>query len=135
MNIALVDDMPRELSRLSGIIEEYAAEHQLPVELVTFDSAEALLKAYRPLQYTLIFMDIYMDGMTGVEAVKKIRETDKETLIVFLTTSSDHAFDALTVHAYQYILKVPEKETLKAKLCMSWMMWWLLAAYLNRESL
>ena len=72
MNIALVDDMPRELSRLSGIIEEYAAEHQLPVELVTFDSAEALLKAYRPLQYTLIFMDIYMEGMAGVEAVKKI---------------------------------------------------------------
>ena len=58
MNIALVDDMPRELTRLSGIIEEYATEHQLPVELKTFNSAEALLKTYRPLQYTLIFMDI-----------------------------------------------------------------------------
>ena len=116
MNIALVDDIPREISRLSGIIEEYAAEHQLPVELKTFSSAEALLKSYRPLQYTLIFMDIYMDGMTGVEAVKKIREIDKETLIVFLTTSADHAFDALRVHAYQYILKIPEKETLKADL-------------------
>ena len=32
MNIALVDDMPREITRLSGIIEEYATEHQLPVE-------------------------------------------------------------------------------------------------------
>ena len=113
MNIALVDDMPRELTRLSGIIEEYATEHQLPVELKTFNSAEALLKTYRPLQYTLIFMDIYMDGMTGVEAVEKIRETDQETLIVFLTTSADHAFDALRVHAWQYILKVPDRDTLK----------------------
>ena len=114
MNIALVDDMPKEIIRLSGIIEEYATERQLPVELQTFDSAEALLTSYHPLQYTLIFMDIYMDSMTGVEAAKKIRESDKETLIVFLTTSKDHTFDALKVHAYQYILKVPEKETLQA---------------------
>ena len=113
MNIALVDDMPREITRLSGIIEEYAAEHHIPMELKTFGSAEELLSGYRPLQYTLIFMDIYMEGMTGVEAVKAIREKDKETLIVFLTTSTDHAFDALKVHAYQYILKVPERETLK----------------------
>ena len=113
MNIALVDDMPREITRLSGIIEEYATEHQLPVELKTFASAEELLGSYRPLQYTLIFMDIYMDGMTGVEAVKKIREIDKETLIVFLTTSMDHTFDAFKVHAYQYIIKVPERGKLK----------------------
>lgn len=113
MNIALVDDMPKEIIRLSGIIEEYATERQLPVELQTFDSAEALLTSYHPLQYTLIFMDIYMDGMTGVEAVEKIRETDQETLIVFLTTSADHAFDALRVHAWQYILKVPDRDTLK----------------------
>ena len=114
MNIALIDDMPQELTRLSGIIQEYARSHQLPIELETFDSAEALLQDYHPLQYTLIFMDIYMDGMTGVEAAKRIRETDKETLIVFLTTSKDHTFDAFKVHAYQYIIKVPELEALKA---------------------
>ena len=113
MNIALVDDMPHELVKFSGIIEEYATEHQLPVELKTFGSAEALLKTYHPFQYTLIFMDIYMDGMTGVEAVEKIRKTDKEVLIVFLTTSADHTFDAFKVHAYQYILKVPERDKLK----------------------
>ena len=39
MNIALVDDMPRELTRLSGIIEEYARSRHIPVELKTFGSA------------------------------------------------------------------------------------------------
>ena len=68
MNIALVDDMPKEIIRLSGIIEEYATEHQLPVELQTFDSAEALLTSYHPLQYTLIFMDIYMDFIDTFES-------------------------------------------------------------------
>ena len=113
MNIALVDDMPGELSRISQIINEYGEEHHIPLDVVTFQSAENFLTNYRPLQYTLIFMDIYMDGMSGVEAVEKIRETDTETLIVFLTTSADHTFDALKVHAWQYILKVPDRNALK----------------------
>ena len=113
MNIAIVDDIPRELTRISGIIEKYSDEHHIPMEINTFSSAEELLEDYRPLQYTLVFMDIYMDGMTGVEAVNKIREIDSETLIVFLTTSPDHTFDAFKVHAYHYILKVPEDDVLK----------------------
>ncbi len=117
MNIALVDDLPQELSRLSDAITEYASEKRLPVELKTFRSAEELLDGYRPFQYTLIFLDIYMDGMTGVEAARKIRETDHDTLIVFLTTSQDHAFDAFDVHAYQYILKSPDDAALKSAVC------------------
>ncbi len=117
MNIALIDDLPRELSRISGVISEYAAKKHLPVELKAFQSAEEFLAGYRPLQYTLIFMDIYMDGMTGVEAAKKIRENDHDTLIVFLTTSQEHTFDAFDVHAYQYILKSPDDAVLKSAVC------------------
>lgn len=114
MNIAIVDDMPRELSRISQILNEYGKEHNISIDINTFQSGEELLKVYRPLQYTLIFMDIYMDGMTGVDAARKIRETDKKTLIVFLTTSPEHTFDAFDVHAYGYIIKVPEDESLRS---------------------
>lgn len=117
MNIAIIDDLPRELARISGIVSEYAAEKHLPVELKTFHSAEEVLAGYRPLQYTLLFLDIYMDGMTGVEAAKKIRENDRDTLIVFLTTSQEHTFDAFDVHAYQYILKSPDDAVLKRAVC------------------
>ena len=116
MNIALVDDMPRELTRLSAIINEYAETHNIPTELSAFKSAEDFLAEYRPFRYTLIFMDIYMDGMTGVEAAEKIRENDNETLIVFLTTSVDHTFDAFKVHAYQYIIKDPDNDKLKSEM-------------------
>ena len=114
MNIAIVDDIPRELSRISQILNEYGEEHNIPIDINTFQSGEELLTDYRPLQYTLIFMDIYMDGMTGVDVARSIRESDNETLIVFLTTSEDHTFDALNVHAYEYIIKVPEDETLRS---------------------
>ena len=60
MNIAIVDDMPRELSRISQILNEYVEEHSISIDINTFQSGEELLKVYRPLQYTLIFMDIYI---------------------------------------------------------------------------
>ncbi len=116
MNIAIVDDMPRELERISGMINTYAEDRHTPIELKTFQGAEELLSDYRPFQYTIIFMDIYMDGMTGVEGAEKIREIDNETLIVFLTTSPDHTFDAFNVHAYGYILKDPEDASLQTEI-------------------
>jgi len=113
MNIALVDDLPRELARLSEIIAEYASKNHVSVDVTAFNSAEEFLADYRPLQYTLVFMDIYMDGMSGVEAAKKLRETDRDTLIVFLTTSTEHTFDAFDVHAFQYLLKMPDDAAMR----------------------
>lgn len=114
MNVAIVDDIPRELERISGMINEYANDKHLSIDVKTFKNAKDFLSDYRPFSYTLIFMDIYMDGMTGVDAATTIREIDNETLIVFLTTSPDYTFDAFNVHAYGYILKVPEDATLKS---------------------
>lgn len=114
MNIAIIDDIPQELERISRLINEYADYRHLSLDVKTFKSAEDFLSDYRPFSYTLIFMDIYMNGMTGVDAAATIRETDNKTLIVFLTTSPDHTFDAFNVHAYGYILKLPEDEALRA---------------------
>lgn len=114
MNIAIIDDIPQELERISRLINEYAEYKHFSIDVKTFKSAEDFLSDYRPFSYTLIFMDIYMDGMTGVDAAATIRETDNKTLIVFLTTSPDHTFDAFNVHAYGYILKLPEVEVLRS---------------------
>ena len=114
--IAIVDDIQKEIERISGVINEYVERNDVSIDVKTFGSAEELLSDYRPFQYTLIFLDIYMDGMTGVDAAKKIRETDSDTLIVFLTSSADHTFDAFNVHAYQYLLKDPSEDTLKTSI-------------------
>ena len=57
-------------------------------------------------------MDIFMDGMSGIEAAEKIRETDNETLIVFLTGSPEYMADAFKCHAFDYIVKPLEKQRL-----------------------
>ena len=112
MNIAVIDDMPDEISAVKKLLKEYAALNRFEAEISEFSSAEAFLKDYFPLQYAVIFMDIYMNGMTGVEAVRIIRETDSNVIIVFLTTSEDHRADAFSCHAYDYLIKPVLKESL-----------------------
>ena len=110
MNIAIVDDEPGEAEALSGLIREYAATASMEVALRFFMSGEELLRDYHPYAYTAIFMDIYMDQMTGVEAARRIRAMDNGAVIVFLTSSDEHMPEAFSIHAYDYIGKPAVRE-------------------------
>ena len=112
MNIAVTDDLPREREKIIRILSEYAASNHMEISVSEYGSAEELLADYRPLLYSAVFLDIYMDGASGIEAAQRIRETDKDTIIIFLTTSEDHMPDAFRLHAYEYIVKPVIREDL-----------------------
>lgn len=110
MNIAIVDDSPRDLDALQTVLREYAAVNRLELSVAAFDNAESLVSHYRPFQYTVVFLDIYMKSMTGIDAAHRIRKTDGNTLLVFLTSSDEHMPEAFRLHAYDYIRKPVEAE-------------------------
>lgn len=112
MNIAVIDDEPDEISAVRDMLKEYAAVNRFEADISDFGSAEAFLKDYYPLHYAVIFMDIFMNGMTGVEAAKKIRETDSSVIIIFLTSSEEHRADAFSCHAYDYLIKPVSHQSL-----------------------
>lgn len=109
MNIAIVDDEQRESEALTTLIREYAGQENLDIQIQVFHSAEELLEHYRPYAFTAVFMDIYMTGITGVEASRQILSADPGAVIIFLTTSRDHMPEAFSIHAYDYIPKPAEK--------------------------
>ncbi len=112
MNIAIVDDEQNEIDLISGVINEYSNINKLDISLFAFRSAEEILSSYRPYAYTLIFMDIYMSGKTGVEAARTIMENDPGAMIIFLTTSDEHMPEAFSLHVYDYINKPAGRERL-----------------------
>ncbi len=112
MNIAIIDDVPDEIKEVTALLKQYAALNQIEIEIDRFSCAETFLKKYRPLLFTIIFMDIYMEGMTGIEAAELIRETDNSVALIFLTTSEEHRADAFHCHAYDYLTKPVQKDSL-----------------------
>ena len=112
MNIAVTDDDPKDREKIIRILSEYAASNHMDISVSEYDNAGEFLADYRPLLYSAVFLDIYMEGMSGIEAAQKIRETDRDAIIVFLTTSEDHMPEAFRLHAYEYIVKPVIKEDL-----------------------
>ncbi|MCR5024690.1 MAG: response regulator [Lachnospiraceae bacterium] len=109
MNIAIVDDEQNEIDSFQSVIKEYSSMADTEITVSAFHSAEDFIKGYSPLAYTAIFMDIFMSGMTGVDAARKILEADRHAIIIFLTSSDGFMGDALSIHAYDYIEKPAEK--------------------------
>lgn len=114
MRLAIIDDIDKERDQALQFFKEYQAAHPVIFTVDSFNCAEAFLKAFVPYTYDIVFMDIYMDGMTGLEAAKKMRQTDRHSLLIFLTSSTDHMGDAFSVHAFDYLSKPLNPERLFA---------------------
>ncbi|MBR6443691.1 MAG: response regulator transcription factor [Clostridia bacterium] len=105
MRIALVDDRPDALVKLSDTLNEYAARNGLHFDLCFYPSGEALLDDYSAGRFSVVFLDVFMEGLSGVETAEKIRETDEDVCLIFLTTSNEHQAEAIHWHVFDYISK------------------------------
>lgn len=105
MNIALVDDEKIYLDEIARVCERFGYENNLEIEISVFSDAEDFLGALDGTVFSMVFMDIYMNGMNGVFAAKKLRELDSNCILIFLTSSSEHMPEAFSCHAFEYITK------------------------------
>ena len=115
LQVAVCDDSIDEQNKLQKLI----SEANMPVETTIFNSGEDLLKDYMPSKYDLIFMDIYMEGISGIETVTAIREVDENVLIAFATTSMDHTLESYRLGALKYIEKPINKGSVNQLLDMA----------------
>lgn len=81
----------------------------------TYAAAEELLAAKE--QFDIVFLDIKMEGLNGIEAAKKLRERNsygiqEETVLIFVTGAREYVFEAFDVTAFHYLLKPPEEKKL-----------------------
>ena len=106
--IALCDDEEKELDRIEMYLAGYQDKRQTQKYRVRrFTSGEAMVDLIREELYMpdLILLDIFMSGITGMDAAKEMRGMGCGVPIIFLTTSRDHALCAYEVDAVQYLVK------------------------------
>ena len=105
MRIAIVDDLAAERALLKDRLEQQLHRRNVQADILEYEGGETVLEAARNAPFTAAFLDIYMDGMTGMEAAKKLRKTNTDCLLVFTTTSTDHALEGFQVRALHYLVK------------------------------
>ena len=111
LNLAIVDDTLSDVFRLKSFVASWfaASEYKL-TGITTFTSGEEMLKVFEPKMFQIVFMDIIMNEINGVETARILRDHDTELLIVFTTTSREYAFDAFHIHPFDYVLKPYSKK-------------------------
>ena len=106
LKIAICDDCVNEYDILLSYINEWKAKVNQQVTIDYFSSAEEFL-FYWPEEkdFEIIFLDIEMKSITGMELAKRIREIDENIIIIFVTGYQNYVFDGYSVRALNYILK------------------------------
>lgn len=102
MRIAICDNTIADLVTLVSMIKEFCDASNYTKSIDIFTSAEDLLTSTIP--YDILFLDVYMGSMNGIDAAKIIHEKNN-SLLVFTTTSKDHAVEAFGVDAVHYLIK------------------------------
>ena len=105
MNIAIVDDIAAERALLRSRLERQLSRRNIQANLLEYDTGEAFLSSCAKLQFAVLFLDIYMDGVNGIETAKQFRSMDTHCLLIFTTTSTDHALEGFRVRAMHYLVK------------------------------
>ena len=110
MRFILCDDDREMLDVLKAHTQQWLSEHRLEAELLTFSSSTELLEQYAPRQDDIAVLDIIMPGMNGLEVAKRLRTSNSDFSLIFLTSSKDFALPAYEVHPYGYLLKPADYE-------------------------
>ncbi len=102
-HIALVEDEREAADVLAAFIDRYSAEKDVELEVTRFSNAMEFELTHR--RFDLVFMDIQMPGINGMEAAQLMRTYDEETPIIFVTNLAQYAVKGYEVDALDFIVK------------------------------
>lgn len=119
LNIVICDDEFLHRSILKEFLVSILEEELLEYDLVEYSSGKDLISHYDKVD--LLFLDIQMNELSGMDVARKIREFDSNVEIIFTTSIEQYVYEAYEVRAYRYLVKPIEYEKLKkeVKLCIS----------------
>ena len=107
LKIFLCDDDQKSLGQYARLINEVAKKNKVEILISYFNSGEELLfyLADSPSQADIIYLDILMNKMNGLDTAKRLRVLGCNSEIIFLTTSEDYVFDAYDISPVHYLIK------------------------------
>ena len=114
LTIIVCDDQPLIVREYGDLIRRVLEKHSIEASILYFYSAEELLAYMENAgdMTDILFLDIHLHGISGMEAAKRLRESGCEAQLIFLTSSEEYVYDAFQVEPLCYLVKSktsPEK--------------------------
>ena len=104
LKIAICEDDKLQQELLEDHIKTVLLEQSYSIE--KYDSGEDLSSAYeRGDRYSIIFLDMQMDALNGIQTAEIIREYDPTCIIIIVTSIIEYAVEGYSINAYDFILK------------------------------
>ena len=104
LKIVCIDDEKEFSDNIYLFIEKYSKEYNLEYHIDYYENGLSFIFDKRNF-YNLLFIDISMPEMNGIQLAKKIRKYDNKCIIVFITNLQNYAIKGYEVNAFDYILK------------------------------
>ena len=104
VRIAILEDDPADLAALKDCLERYAREQQQRFSIAAFSNPAAFLEQGQP-GFDLLFLDIDLPQMDGMQVARRLRETGSTVTLVFVTNLEQYAVSGYAVDALDFVVK------------------------------
>lgn len=113
--VGICDDSQEARLHLRARLERVLEPHRDMDRVLEFSSGEGLLRwvENHPGELNLIFLDMEMGQLDGMETARRLRQIEESLPLVFVTGYTEHVFEGYTVGALGYLLKPVREDQLK----------------------
>ena len=106
LRIAICDDEKYDRDRIQALLLEYLETHNLNASIDLFSSGKEFLSERDNLvKYDIVFLDINMEEIDGIQTAQEMRSFQSDTCIVLLTAFINYVLEGYKVGAVRYIMK------------------------------
>ena len=103
-SVAIVDDEKAFSDQLAGMLRRWQETHGEELNVTCFQDGIDIAEDFKS-KWDIIFLDIQMKLLDGLETARRIRACDSDVILIFVTTMGQYAINGYEVDAFDYILK------------------------------
>lgn len=108
LHIAICDDEKYMSDKIKAMTSDFFHRKNMEIEILQFSSGKKLLEYGQAID--ILFLDIQMDGINGMETARKLRGRKFKGFLIFITVLKEMVFQSIEVQAYDYLVKPIEEK-------------------------